>query len=344
MTTDLTSWTGSPGVQRRASFVKFATDEAHVEAREPEGDLIPPTVDAAALRDHLSDLGKDFGLELKILTGRRRYRDSTDFHFDHRQTWCDVRLFSGNRSYNVSVRDGTDDVVLLPNLLAGMAQELLTQRERRSLPVYRIPHSSTVVLRPNLAGILVHELIGHLLEETDPKHVGPKGFSVEAQGPPGRAFDDFGEPVQHLFLVKDGVVSRRDRRERGRGFAQAGWHQGPPIVRFTDLTVSSCTSSGAMPQDEFVVCHRSRGAELVGQRALVSVDDAELVRDGVTVGRLRPFLFTVDAEGLTETMVALLGNSVPGRAGMCVKAGQSLPTRVTSPSIVLNRVALYEIA
>ncbi|MFE1401341.1 hypothetical protein ACFW53_25695 [Nocardiopsis dassonvillei] len=333
----------SSTVRYRASSGRFTADQAHVGDQEPKGDLRPPVVDPTILRDHLTDLGGGVGLEVTAQIGRRKYRDSTGFRIENIRTWFNVQLFSNSREDGASVRDGTDDLSSVPELLSGMAQDLLDQRRRQSFPVHRLPRRATLVLPSNLAGILVHELVGHLLEEANPERVGPKGFSVEARLPPGREFDDFGEPVQNRLLVMDGAVPHLDREERVKGFAQAGWHQVPPIPRFTNLTVFPYMSSDAVLREEYVVCHRSRGAELIGRRAVVTVDDAELIRGETAVGRFQPFMFVVDVEALGDAMVALLGASLPGRAGTCVKAGQGLPTRVTSPLIVLDGVALYEL-
>src|SRR5699024_5603886 len=76
MIVDRTSQTGSSEVRHRASVCQFSTDAARVGDREPECDLHPPAIDLDTLRSRLSEVSRDFELELKVQTGRRRYRDS----------------------------------------------------------------------------------------------------------------------------------------------------------------------------------------------------------------------------------------------------------------------------
>ncbi len=148
-------------------------------------------------------------------------------------------------------------------------EELFTGAARRAVALLSAPRvkggTYPVVLDPRLAGIFVHEAIGHLSESDfvhensqarammrlgrrfgpDHLNVGDDGSAAGLRGT--LPYDDEGTPTQNTILIQNGVlVGRLHSREtaakmgeRPTGNARALSFRHPPIVRLTNTYIQS---------------------------------------------------------------------------------------------------------
>ena len=226
-----------------------------------------------------------------------------------------------------------------------------------------------VLLRDGTAGVLMHELIGHMTEsdlvtaEASPL-AGLVGANITAAeihvtDDPTRcdlagAFDvdDEGIPAEPIQVVKAGRLERllcdragaqQLKTEAGRG-RRAMWSR-PPVARLSNLVVAP---GAASPEDleadlehGFVVTRLGRATvDPVSSRTVLRVERGWEVRHG----RRRRALAPCD---LTGSVVEILANidrrigsdSIPDwRLGWCVKDGVPLPTGSESPSLLVSRL------
>lgn len=227
--------------------------------------------------------------------------------------------------------------------------------------------SRPVLFAEGSAGVLVHELIGHMVEsdlvaagisplaECLGDTVGPP--SLEVVDDPLREdlpgcfdHDDEGVPARPRTLVEegrllswlcDGEGARRLDCEPGRG-RRGGW-QHPPVPRMSNLV----TAPGTTPASEL---ERALGRGLVVTRAgAASVDPASgrvvlRVEEGWEVlhGRRRrplaPFHLAGDVLGVLSGVQREVGDDpTPAwRTGWCHKDGHPLPTGAVTPSLVVE--------
>ena len=226
-----------------------------------------------------------------------------------------------------------------------------------------------VLFSNGTAGVLMHELVGHMAEsdlvaaEASPLAdlIGANitAASIEITDDPTRfdlagAFDldDEGIPAEPIAVVSGGRFERflcdragaqTLRTEPGRG-RRALWSR-PPVARLSNLVLTPGSTS---PEDlesdidhGFVVTRLGRATvDPVSSRTVLQVERGWEVRHG---RRRRPL---APCE-LTGGVVEILANIDPRvgsdptpdwRLGWCVKDGVPLPTGSEAPSILANRL------
>jgi hypothetical protein len=226
-----------------------------------------------------------------------------------------------------------------------------------------------VLLREGTAGVLMHELVGHMAEsdlvaaEVSPL-TGLLGANISAVGiditdDPTRFdlagafdFDDEGTPAEPIAVVRAGRFERllcdragasQLRSKAGRG-RRAMWSR-PPVARLSNLVVAPGSTS---PEDleadldhGFVVTRLGRATvDPVSSRTVLRVERGWEVRHGRRRRPLAPF-------DLTGSVVEILANIDPRvgsdatpdwRLGWCVKDGVPLPTGSEAPSMLVSRL------
>jgi predicted Zn-dependent protease len=290
-------------------------------------------------------------VSFNLTLGRRQYLDGEGLSFESQAFWCHLWMRTNEGGGVQHLADGTSHLDEVPRLIADMADELTDRAvtDPTPLPTNPVP---TLVLTPTVAAVLLHELVGHVAEDlligAPPLRVGPDRLAITAHHPRMEGVDDEGIPVGTVPIVADGMLSgpvldrRRARDSVGpsAGIAQASWHQGPPRARCTHLWVAPGEPTDSMLAGigEAVLCVGTSGAELVGRHAVLGVSAAVLTRDGQAARWLRPFHLGVDLDHLAKHLVAVGDDVRAGRAGLCVRGEQALPTRVWTPTLVLEGV------
>ncbi|HZB50142.1 MAG TPA: metallopeptidase TldD-related protein [Mycobacteriales bacterium] len=191
-----------------------------------------------------------------------------------------------------------------------------------------------LLLEPAVAGVLLHELVGHAVEEGDAAEgtrVLPPGVDVRAEPLRATVVDDAGVPTSSVPLVVDGRVSAPPR-----GHAWVGAHGPRPRTRLPLLRVSA-GRPGVEPPADVLRCRAVRGARYF--RGLALLDLARVERPG---GTHRPAAAraVVRAADLVAATLLAGGPESPGRYGLCVKDGDGLPSRVDCPALLLPAVEL----
>jgi len=226
-----------------------------------------------------------------------------------------------------------------------------------------------VLLRSGTAGVLLHELIGHLTESDlvlsgDSPLAGLSGAAVTtvaidvADDPrrgdlPGAfSCDDEGVPASPLSLVRAGrlVGWLCDRAgahgldaPAGRG-RRASWAR-PPVPRLSNLIVAPGTAD---PEDlqrelrEGLLVTRLGGATVdpLSGRIVLRVERGWELRQGRRRRPLEPFELTGGALDVLAHIEPAVGRdpSPDWRLGWCVKDGVPLPTGSEAPTLLVHHL------
>ncbi len=230
-------------------------------------------------------------------------------------------------------------------------------------PGARLP----VLLTDGTAGVLVHELIGHLLEsdlaaaglsplrtlggaEICPPSVGIVDDPTRFDLPGGFTADDEGVRARPLSLVHRGILrgficdSRGSvalRQPAGRG-RRASWEH-PPLARMSNLIMEPGREDPAAIEHglrQGLVVTRLGGATVDpgSGRVILKVEDGFEVRNGRRRRRLAPLHLVGAVLPLLTHMDPAVGNDPQPewRLGWCVKNGVPIPTGSEAPSVLLH--------
>ena len=229
----------------------------------------------------------------------------------------------------------------------------------------------TVILRPDFAGVFIHEAFGHLSEadflyENDKlrdlmklgRKVGVKELNVVDDGTlPGMVgtlpADDEGTPPQCTTLIKDGVLAGHlhsletagKMKARPTGNARTMNASHTPIVRMTNTYIKPGSLSKeelfAGVQDGIYACGMYGGQTMMEMFTFSASHAyrirngqlAELVRDVVMTGNVFETLNSID--GIANDL------NMRNRGGGCGKGGQSpLPVTFGGPHIRIQDVLI----
>ena len=226
-----------------------------------------------------------------------------------------------------------------------------------------------VVMTAGTAGVLLHELIGHLTE-SDLVAAGVSPLSrlmgatitaatLDIVDDPTRTdlpgsfnHDDEGIKAQPVRLVESGRLCNflcdRSGGARlgchpGRG-RRAGWNR-PPVTRQSNLVIAS----GEYPPEDMeseiehgLVVTRVGGATVdpVSARTVLRVERGHEIRHGRRRRSLAPFELTGGALEILAGIDSRIGSDAvtDWRLGWCVKDGVPLPTGSESPSLLVGRL------
>jgi hypothetical protein len=213
--------------------------------------------------------------------------------------------------------------------------------------------STEIILESSVAGVLLHELIGHALEEHDIQQgsrVLPHDLDIDVEAPQDRDVDDEGVGLATPNLVRAGVVTITPRARDlagvdrpATGHAWASWHQPAPRVRLAHLraTPVAASDNAALPE-RYIRCKSVAGARYFRGYAALDVTSADLVTEGTALP-LRPFRVVITDHHLQEHTrvigpVDTQGGCDPAAVSLCVKNGDALPSSVTSPVLSISKV------
>lgn len=318
--------------------------------------VTPPVTDLAHLSECLSAYSAELGMRnradahIHVSAGSRQYSDESGRSFTAESVWSRVVVQRLDDGALHSVTDGSDNIGDLPELLRSGVAELASRRSPPKL-IDRPDGPIPLLLSPTTAAVLMHELIAHSAEMISrnklPIRIGPADLTVSVYHPRESGYDDQGTPIKPVRLVTDGNLHAAfGARNRLRyqivptGLAQAGWHDGPPYVRCTHMSIRSLAPTPRILDEikEAVVCTGTSGAELIRRQAYVGISAASLIRNGRTIARLRPFTIAVGLDSLADKICAIGDDVSLGRSGMCLSNGQLLPTKTSAPTIALRDI------
>ncbi len=226
-----------------------------------------------------------------------------------------------------------------------------------------------IVLASGTSGVLLHEVVGHLLEGDlgssgrSPMR-GLEGSQAAAENltvvddptrldlPGGFEADDEGVPASPIALVEAGRIAGwlcdrgtadELRASPGRG-RRAGWDL-LPVPRLSNLVVRRGATPAAdleSSQDRALLVTRLGGATVdpASRRVVLRVERGWEVRHGRRRRALAPFELTGDALEILAHLDPSFGDDATPdwRLGWCVKRGIALPTGSESPTIVAHRL------
>lgn len=253
-------------------------------------------------------------------------------------------------------------------LLAGWITDLLGPAPGRR---WRPPSGlqTPVLLSSGTAGVLLHELIGHLAE-SDLVLAGDSPLAVLAGAqicspsievaddpsredlPGGFSCDDEGTPARRVELVRRGclvgwicdrVGGRKLGADCGRG-RRASWDR-PPVARVSNLVVAAGeTTPGEIEAGlaEGLVVTRLGGATVdpISGRVVLRVERGWEIRNGRRRRPCDPFELTGGALDVLAHLDPVVGSdpTPDWRLGWCVKDGISIPTGSEAPSLLAHRL------
>ncbi len=225
----------------------------------------------------------------------------------------------------------------------------------------------TVVLDPVLAGVFVHEALGHLSESdfvyendrmrqimTLGKKFGGRHLNiVDTATVPGLRgsykYDDEGTPATKTYLIREGkLVGRLHSREtaakmkeKPTGNARAIDYRYPPIVRMTNTYIEP----GALTFEEMIgdikegiYAKNWYGGMTSMEMFTFSAGEAYMIRDGRLAEVVRPVMLTGNVFTTLKNIDAIGNDLDMNQGGGCGKAGQMpLPVSNGSPHIRISR-------
>lgn len=224
-----------------------------------------------------------------------------------------------------------------------------------------------VIFTSGTAGVLMHELVGHLLEgdvlcrggspleNAEASIVGPATLSVTDDPtrfdlPGAFTSDDEGVPAEPMQLLSGGVVCGAlcDRftggalgKPPGRG-RRASWNR-PPIPRMSNLVLPAGTTDPQAFENDLrngLVVTRLSGASVdpSSGRVALRVEEGWEVRHSRRRRALGPLTLGGNILDILRTIDPEFGDDPEPdwRLGWCLKAGLPLPTGSEAPTILVR--------
>jgi hypothetical protein len=287
-------------------------------------------IDPGSLREEVEEaadglcaeltVARSSGTVIEMVHWRRRFVNSDGLRSDRSTTWFGVHGRRGSR-WTTTPADA------VAALETGATEQVTG-------PLAGAPANTPVLLRRPVAGILVHELIGHAVEETDlapGSAVLPAGVSVVRPGRTGEYDDEGAEVGGDLLIVEDGRVAAR----RPAGDAWCGPHSPRPRPRMLDLHVRASPRTFALP-DLYLVVNRLRGGRYFRGQAVLDVAEASLIRDGET-WPVAPFRLVISHADLRWRVMPMVSPSDGDPlTGPCIKDGDLMMSTTSAPALLVT--------
>ena len=223
-----------------------------------------------------------------------------------------------------------------------------------------------VVLDAGWGGVWLHEAVGHLLEADTDARFGPTGTAIGsplvtiiddgtwAGGRGTSRFDDEGMPTQRTVLVERGVLKgfmtdRHTARQKSLPRTANGRRQDyrhPPIPRMTNLLLEKGESqpSDLVEDVEFGLYVRMIGSGEVrpaNDHFHFDVVEGYIIERGELTSPVTALRISGKPSEMLRRVVGV-GNdfSLEPARGTCMKAGQTVPVSVGTPTVLLDRLTI----
>jgi len=243
------------------------------------------------------------------------------------------------------------------NYISSLLTEVIERLEIRLDAVSPDPGPTAVVFAPGIAGIWIHELVGHAAEadvtaswltpETIGVHPGLTVIDDPRRGRAAWTVDDEGTPARPVALIHAGrpnelLHSRRTASHSGSrttGHGRRGSYREPVLPRMGCTFIANGTDDPNeilqnVQQGVFVRRMESAHTNPRTGHARFRVTDADRIDGGKLAAPLKPFLLeTVAAKALAA--IEHIGNDLTFDRciGSCHRQGQPLTTSVGAPTI-----------
>ena len=249
-----------------------------------------------------------------------------------------------------------DDKNYISLLLEAVGERL----EARLDAANPVPGPTTVVFAPSIAGIWIHELVGHAVEadvatrgrswltpEIDGLHPGLTVIDDPRRARAAWNVDDEGTPTRAVALIRDGrpkelLHSCRTASESGAqptGHGRRGSYREPVLPRMGCTFIANGTDDPNeilqnVQEGTYVRRMESAQTDPTTGRALFRVTDADRIDCGKLVEPLKPHLLETVA-GKALAAIEGIGNDLAFDRciGSCHRQGQPLSTSVGAPTI-----------
>jgi len=246
------------------------------------------------------------------------------------------------------------------NYISDIISEIIERLEARMNAADPVAGPTTVVFAPAIAGIWIHELVGHAAEAdlamrgrswlTPDIDSLPAGLTVIDDPRRARAswkFDDEGTPVRPVALIREGrpkelLHSRRTAAEWGAkttGHGRRGSYREPILPRMGCTFIANGTDDPNeilqnVQEGIYVRRMESAHTDPTTGRAVFRVTDADRIRCGKLVSPLKPHLLETVAGKALEAIEGIGCDLAFDRCiGTCHRKGQPLPASVGAPTI-----------
>jgi len=250
-------------------------------------------------------------------------------------------------------------------LVTELEEELAKERNFRSIA----PGVMPVIFARDVATLLIHELIGHMLEEnitqlqvltTDVENFPVMQDSINVRDVAGSngsfvrlVYDQEGRRAKDITLIERGkvinrigtIMSSKLSSRSTPGCARAATIVDPPMPRMRNLILlpgeSSFDEVAAQFQCGICASRAASGAILIPQQDLfwIEIENAQFIESGELGSFLHPIAIMGSIREFLTTMLPL--NDAPYTLqGFCSKAGQSIPVSMTSPSVYIPKAEI----
>ena len=214
-----------------------------------------------------------------------------------------------------------------------------------------------VVFAPGVAGIVLHELVGHALEDDAIARgaswllpasgdVAARALRVVDDPRRGRVpwkLDDTGEPVVPISLLEEGRVVQT----LGRGRMRRASFPDPLLPRMgcTFVAAGSATADEALDgvvTGLYVRRLEAASVDTRSGRATFRVVDADLVRDGSIAKPVLPCLLSISGAQALRAFDCIADDvEFDTCLGTCFKGGQPLAVSVGAPTCRLGMARVH---
>ena len=272
--------------------------------------------------------------------------------------WCDLAVRLNTSLGTTAISDGVYGIEGVGSAIESCVQEVQSRTQDSLIPVCNNNRNQkeTLVLAPTVSAVLLHELIGHGVEERNeadsyPLLVGPDNMNIIAVHPRRNGFDDEGIPIKEVKLVQNGWLSSGvSGRERvtiyggyPSGLAQVCTHGTVPLQRCSYLAVlGGNIPSNGLRKDivHGIYCCGTSGAEFHDGFVYINVNFAKVIDSGELGESVAPFGFMLALADFHRHLVCLADDVTLGRSARCVKYSDGIATVNRAPTTLLLDVPI----
>jgi TldD protein len=375
-----TVWTGA-GVERHDGTVAYHSDLEPDQLADLVAGHPPPEEVSSVPRASVLDPGMAIGaVSGTVVEARRRYPQAhfsarwvesdqivkvavSDAVIDDRRRTRRIRLDGVVQRSGSTARAASEQVIDTDIPVSELIEETVGRLEARLGVVEPVSGPATVVFAPSIAGILIHELVGHAAEadrvQRGRSWLGrdldrfPRSLTVIDD--PRRArgawrFDDEGTPARPVALIQDGrpkellhTLSTASRSgQEPTGHSRRGSFRERLLPRMGCTFVANGHDAPLeilqrVQRGIYVRRMESANTDPSTGRALFRITDADEITEGRIGAALQPHLLETRAPQALAAIEAIGDDLAFDRCiGSCHREGQPLSTSVGAPTICIG--------
>lgn len=195
-----------------------------------------------------------------------------------------------------------------------------------------------LVLSPKVCSVLIHELVGHFLEECEGEIIDLLPDDVCILAKSVGAFDDEGTPSTDRLIIENGHTLYSKNNCFSKGFFQAGIHGGEAVCRLTNLEVSCRRDNNTLPK-RYILCSDINTCQYLGNgKAYISIRESWYYNKNARKKVNHAFAFFVSVECLKQS--CFWGKSTKF-IGVCTKNHENLITQNEAGFCLLEKQRIH---